>query len=173
MITTERLILRPWEAGDRAAFGALLNTPAMTAHLGGPRSEAGVDSLFAKRLADYDRHGTCYWAVVHRADGALAGSCGVRVADDYPDTPVAGVLEAGWRIGEAFWGRGLATEAAAASIVWLRKVRGPARVFSWTTAGNAASPGVMQALGMQRSVEHDFIRQDNAEACVVYAEQAA
>lgn len=173
MIESARLILRPWKADDRAAFGALLNTPAMTARLGGLRSEAEVDGLFAKRLADYDRHGTCYWAVVSKADGGLLGSCGVRVADNYPDTPVAGVCEAGWRIGEAFWGQGLAKEAAAASIAWLRAVRGPARVFSWTTADNAASVGVMRALGMQRSAGHDFIRPGSGEACIVYAEQVA
>ena len=45
MIETERLRLRPWRSEDRASFGALVNTPAMMAHLGGRKSAAGIDAI--------------------------------------------------------------------------------------------------------------------------------
>lgn len=168
MIATERLILRPWQPGDRPAFEALFNTPGMMAKLGGVQTSAAIDAIFARRLEDFRQHGTCYWATELRENGALVGSCGVRLADNYPATPVEGEWEAGWRIGEAWWHRGLAREAAAASIAWFWAHRSAARVLAWTTAENAASLAVMRTLGMERLAGLDFVRPESAEACLVH-----
>jgi RimJ/RimL family protein N-acetyltransferase len=168
MIATARLLLRPWEPEDRPAFDTLFNTPAMMARLGGVQLPEAMDAIFSKRLDDFRRHGTCYWAAVLRESGALVGSCGVRVAENYTGTSVAGEWEAGWRIAEAWWRRGFAHEAAAASIAWLWANRPAPRVLAWTTTGNAASQAVMRAVGMVRLPELDFIRPGSGEACLVH-----
>jgi RimJ/RimL family protein N-acetyltransferase len=168
MIETARLVLRPWRPDDRAAFDALFNTSAMMARLGGCKPPEAMAEIFARRLNDYARHGLCYWAVIDRHEGVLVGSCGVRVADNYPGTPVADQYEAGWRIGEAYWRRGYALEAAVASIAWLWAKRPARAVFAWTTAANHASLGVMRALGMDRRPALDFIRPGSGDACLVH-----
>lgn len=162
MIETERLRLRPWRAEDRPAFEALVNTPAMMAKLGGVRPAAGIDAMFTRRLDDQARYGHCYWAVELRGADALIGSCGIRIAHNYGSAPVAGMPEIGWRIAEAQWGKGLAREAAEASIDWgWTNLDAPA-IGAWTTIGNARSWGLMERLGMVRRPDLDFRHHDHA-----------
>ena len=155
MIETARLRLRPWREDDRAGFAAILNTPAMMAHHGGVRSAAEMDALFAKRLKDQARHGFSYWAVELR-DGELVGSCGLRIADNYPGTPVAGMHELGWRIAEPHWRRGLAREAAAAAIDWAWRNTDAPFLAAWTIPANEGSWRLMERLGMMRRPDLAF-----------------
>lgn len=156
MIETGRLLLRPWDVADRGAFGALVNTPAMMERLGGVQAETVVDAMFARRLDDQRRHGHCYWAVVLRETGVLVGTCGLRRADDYGDAGVAGMLEIGWRVDNAYWGQGIAREAAQASIGWAWTHTGDPAIGAWTTAANMRSWGLMERLGMARRPDLDF-----------------
>ncbi|MBC9031638.1 GNAT family N-acetyltransferase [Sphingomonas sp. JC676] len=173
MIETERLLLRPWTADDRRALGDLVNTPAMTAHLGGVRSETEIDAMLERRLRDQARHGHCYWAAELRGEGTLIGSCGIRLADDYPGAPVEGMPEIGWRVGERYWGQGFAREAAEASIAWGWANLAADAIGAWTTARNKASWGLMRRLGMERRDDLDFhhpryAADDMTGAMVVY-----
>lgn len=168
MIETARLRLRPWREDDRPSFGALLNSPEMTRHLGGPASDGELRALFDKRLEDQRLHGCCYWATELRSCGELVGTCGLRVARDYPDTPVAGMVEAGWRIGEAHWRRGYALEAMTAALEWGWRNLYIDRIAAWTIAENTPSLGVMQRLGMVPDPALDFVRPMTGEACLVY-----
>ena len=158
MIETERLRLRPCVEADKPIFAAILNTPAMTAKLGGVRSCAAMDALVDKRIVDQARHGFSYWAVELREAGALIGTCGIRIASNYPGTPVAGMHETGWRIAEAYWGRGYATEAARAALDWAWATLDVETIAAWTTAANRRSWRVMERLGMVRTPALDFIR---------------
>jgi RimJ/RimL family protein N-acetyltransferase len=157
MIETERLLLRPWREADRGTFGGIINTPAMMRYFGGLMSPAECDAFLDKRIEDQRKHGMSYWAVVLRSEGDLIGSCGVRVADNYPASlAIAGMVEAGWRIGEQWWRRGFATEAAEASIAWLWRQRDVPEVAAWTSLPNRPSQDVMRKLGMQRRADLDF-----------------
>lgn len=173
MIETARLSLRPCREEDKPAFAAILNTPAMMAELGGVRSPEAIDALVDKRIADQARHGFSYWAAELRETGALIGTCGIRIAGNYPGTPVEGMHEMGWRIAEAYWGRGYATEAAQATLDWAWAHLPVETIAAWTTAGNRKSWAVMERLGMVRAPELDFIRPGHAAddplgAMVVY-----
>ena len=155
MIQTDRLRLRPWREDDKPAFDAVVNTPAMMRHFGGVRPRAEIDPLIDQQIAAQARDGCSMWAVELR-DGTLAGICGVRWQTLYPDTPVFGELEIGWRIGERWWGQGIAREAAAASIAWGWANTAAPRVAGWTSIGNTRSWGLMERLGMSRRPELDF-----------------
>ncbi|MES2444191.1 MAG: GNAT family N-acetyltransferase [Pseudomonadota bacterium] len=161
MIDTERLILRPWREADKPAIHALINTPAMMAHFGGPVPQAKHDVLIDKQIDQQKRHGHCMWAVELREDGALAGICGLRIGG-HPGTPVEEEHETGWRIGEAWWGKGIAREAAEASIAWGWRHTGRPRIAAWTTASNRPSWGLMERLGMRRRADLDFRHPDYA-----------
>lgn len=155
MIETARLILRPWRESDKAPFNAIINTPAMMAHFGGVTAREKIDAIIDREMARQARNGHCMWAVETRADGRLAGVCGVRI-NGYPDTPVPEELEIGWRIGEAHWGQGIAREAAEASIAWGWANTDRPRIAAWTTADNTRSWGLMLRLGMVRREDLDF-----------------
>jgi RimJ/RimL family protein N-acetyltransferase len=162
MIVTDRLILRPWCEDDRAAFARIINTPAMMADFGGVATAEQTDRRFDKRLADQGRHGHSFWAVDLRESGELIGSCGVRVADDYPDTPVDGMRELGWRIAETHWRLGYAREAARAAIGWSWANTDAPHLAAWTTPDNYRSWGLMERLGMVRRPDLGFIDPDGS-----------
>lgn len=157
MIETERLRLRPWDPQDRVAFEALVNTPRMMARLGGLKSPAEIDAMFARRLEDQALHGFCYWAAELRQGGELVGSCGIRIASNYgPEVPVAGMPEIGWRVADAHWGKGYAREAAEASLAWAWGNLDAPAIGAWTTIANTRSWGLMERLGMARRADLDF-----------------
>jgi RimJ/RimL family protein N-acetyltransferase len=173
MIRTGRLVLRPWREADKPAFHALVNTPAMMAHFGGPVEQAKHDLILDKQITQQALHGHCMWAVEIGETGELAGICGVRIGG-HPGTPVPEELEVGWRIGEAYWGQGIAREAAQASIAWGWANTDRPRIAAWTTISNRRSWGLMERLGMQRRADLDFHHPDFAAgdpfgAMIVYA----
>lgn len=173
MIETARLRLRPWREADKPGFHALVNTPAMMAHFGGPRPQAKHDAILDAQMAQQARYGHCMWAVEIAATGELAGVCGLRIGG-HPNTPVPEELEIGWRIGEAWWGQGIAREAAEASLAWGWANTDRPRIAAWTVIGNTRSWGLMERLGMRRRADLDFRHPDFAEgdpfgAMIVYA----
>ena len=155
MIETDRLILRPWREEDKPAFNAIINTPAMMTHFGGVRPAADIHALIDRQMEKQAADGHCMWAVETKADGALAGICGLRLGG-HPGTPVDGVHELGWRIAERHWGQGIAREAAEASRDWGWTNTPAKTIAAWTTAANAPSWGLMIRIGLARRPDLDF-----------------
>lgn len=157
MIETAHLRLRPWREEDKEAFAAIVNTPAMMAHFGGMQPRPAIDALLDQQMASQAADGCSMWAVEMREDGSLAGICGVRWQCAHPgQIPVDGELEAGWRIAERWWRRGVAREAAQASLDWAWANTQAPQVAAWTSAGNTRSWGLMERLGMRRLPALDF-----------------
>lgn len=173
MIETTRLRLRPWREADKPAFAAIINTPAMMAHFGGVAPREQIDALLDAQMAGQATDGFSMWAADWRATGELVGICGLRRMP-YPDTPVTGDLEAGWRIAQRVWGKGVAREAAGAAFDWgWANTDGP-RIIAYTVVENRPSWGLMERLGMQRRADLDFrhpkfAAADPLGAMVVYA----
>lgn len=165
MIETERLILRPWREADKPVFHDLINTPPMMTHFGGVQPRDAIDALVDAQRANQADYGFSMWAVDARATGTLAGICGLRKMP-YPDTPLTGELEAGWRIGERHWGTGVAREAAQAAFDWGWANTDVARIVAYTNAENDRSWGLMLRLGMTRREELDFVHPKGAPMVV-------
>ena len=174
IVETERLRLRPWREEDKPAFRAVINTPAMMAYFGGIAPDAAIDALLDAQMAQQDRDSYAMGAVELRDGGTLVGICGVRHQLTFPGIPVHGELEIGWRVGERWWGQGIAREAAAASIAWGFANTRFARIAAWTCAENTRSWGLMERLGMERRPELNFRHPKSAPddphgAMIVYA----
>lgn len=173
MIETPRLRLRPWREEDKPAFAEIINTPAMMAHFGGVAPREQIDALIDAQMANQAEYGFSMWAVDARPTGELAGICGLRRMP-YPETPITGELEAGWRIAERHWGTGVAREAAQAAFDWGWANTDFPRVTAYTVAANVKSWGLMLKLGMGRRADLDFrhprfAADDPMAAMVVYA----
>ena len=69
-------------------------------------------------------------------------------------------MEVGWRLREDAWGQGYAREAATAALDLAFDRFGAQEVIALTVAGNGASWGLMERLGMARREDLDF---DNAD----------
>ena len=154
MIETGRLILRRWEDRDRPVFHAMCSDPRVMEFLGPLMDRDEVDAAIDRQNGFYDRLGYCFWAVERKADGALAGFCGLKPGAE--GTPIEDEIEIGWRLGHAFWGEGYAREAAQASLSWSWANLGVDRIAAITTLNNTRSWGLMERLGMVRAFADDF-----------------
>ena len=152
---TERLRLRTWGEGDGASFYAAMNTSAVMRWLGGVQDRATWDAALG-RLDGYQRdHGHTFWLVERKTDGALLGFCGLKRVNAETSTLV-GQFEVGWRLRESAWGQGIAKEAAIAALDLAFDRFGAPHVVALTVAGNQASWGLMEKLGMTRRADLDF-----------------
>jgi ribosomal-protein-alanine N-acetyltransferase len=61
-------------------------------------------------LDHWEQHGFGLCAVIDKAGGAFIGFCGLQYLDGTSE------IEVGYRLAKRFWGQGLATEAASASL---------------------------------------------------------
>lgn len=150
IITTRRLKLRTWRMSDVDDYHEHINTEAVMAYLGGAMSKRDVKREIRWLQHQQVRDGHTFWAVERKRGKRLLGFCGaVRVSE--PDTPVAGLLEIGWRLRADAWLRGYGTEAAEAVIDWLEWERPGELLVARIHKDNAASQALARKLGMRRA----------------------
>ena len=155
-IETDRLLLRDWREADIAPFIQHTNTPAVMRWLGGVWTREAAEDALRNRLMRWQaERGFTFWAVERKADGALLGFCGLKIADT-AGSPIEGLHEVGWRLREDAWGQGYAKEAAIASLDFAFDRLGSDRVVAITFIQNEASWGLMERLGMTRRPELDY-----------------
>jgi RimJ/RimL family protein N-acetyltransferase len=167
MIETERLILRGWREADIEPFVRQLNTEPVMRWLGGVSAPEKHRQAIVERLIPWqEERGFTFWVMERKADGALLGFCGLKIAND-AGSPVEGELEIGWRLREDCWGQGYAREAAIASLDFaFGRLEAP-HVVALTVAENEASWGLMERLGMTRRPDLDYEGPDWAAGPVI------
>lgn len=144
VLATARLRLRPFRADDLALLHTLYgDARVMAIRKIGPQDRDGSARQLAGIVAAWRMHGYGLWAVFDRSDGAFLGECGLRhrAEDDAVELAYGLVPDA--------WGRGLATEAAAAVLAFAFARLSVPRVVAVARADNAASHNVMRKLGMR------------------------
>ena len=84
------------------------------------------------------------WAVgFHKEDSALIGWSGLSYLED------TGEVEIGYGLAKPYWGRGLASEAAAATIKYGFEQLGLPRIVAIASPDNITSRRVLEKLGMK------------------------
>ncbi|WP_067499880.1 GNAT family N-acetyltransferase [Actinoplanes sp. TFC3] len=166
-VETARLLLRRWRSDDLDGFAVITAQPEVMRYINDGRT---LDrAATAQRLAAYrrhwDEHGFGLYAVELKETGELAGFTGLAVPAFLPEIMPA--VEIGWRLGRAFWGRGLATEAARAVVARTRAELALRRLVSIHVVGNEASARVMVKLGM--SLERETVQPGTGRRVRVYA----
>ena len=154
VLTTERLVLRPYRPQDLDAQASCLADPEVVRYIGGTpvlREDAWRKMLTAPGLWDWFGYG--YWAVERREDGAWLGQIGF--ADFKRDmTPsIEGLPEMGWIFAPDAQGQGYASEAAAAALDWAdRTLRAP-EIVAIIDVENAPSIRVAEKAGFDAREE--------------------
>jgi RimJ/RimL family protein N-acetyltransferase len=151
---TRRCVLRQWKAADFAPWAAMNADPevrryfpsVLTAEQAGAEGERCRDAI-AQR-------GWGLWAIELPGELAFAGFVGLNVP--HYDAPFVPTVEIGWRLARAAWGRGFATEAAAAALAFAVARLGVPEVVAITVPTNEPSLRVMRRLGMVRDAAGDF-----------------
>ncbi|AOK58967.1 GNAT family N-acetyltransferase [Burkholderia ubonensis] len=147
-LETARLWLRPRVLADLDACLAMDRDPEVTRYIAGPWHDPVEHRRFVEHRITRDYPpGLGYWSIFEKAaPDAFVGW--VLLIPDY----VGGArdVEIGWRLVRNAWGRGIASEAAAALVRHaFDAVRLP-RVIADIAAANAGSLNVARKLGMRR-----------------------
>ena len=152
-IKTARTRLRPWRKEDAPAFAAMHADPEVMKDVNGPLTRSQSDHKMGRYSAALEEHGFCRWAV-DDLDGNFIGYAGVMPIP--VDFPLAPGFEIGWRFVRSAWGKGLASEAAAAALKDVFARANLAEVLSYTSPDNIRSQAVMQRLNLRRDQNRDF-----------------
>lgn len=148
---TDRLIHRAMTVDDAAAFYALNSHPDVMRYTGEPpieTVEAARDAIAA--YPDFEKYGYGRWACVLKETGAIIGFCGLKYLDDLDKVDV------GFRFLPEYWGKGLATEAARASIAFGFNVLMLDQIIGLVLPENGASIRVLEKLGMRSEGEIEY-----------------
>ncbi|WP_254868666.1 GNAT family N-acetyltransferase [Phaeobacter sp. HF9A] len=147
-ITTERLLLRGWTSDDHAPFAAICADPDVMRYIGNGQTRSPEDA--ARNIAAFQRswaeRGYGLFAVEEKQSGELIGFTGHAWPGFLPE--VLPSVEIGWRFSKPSWGKGYASEAAKAALVFGVNELGITDIVSIYQIGNEASRRIMQKLGM-------------------------
>ena len=145
ILETEHLVLHELTDRDAPFILELLLSRGFRENIGdrGVRDLEGAKGYIERARAGYAANGFGLWRTDVKATGEAAGLCGLvkREGLEHPDV--------GYAFLEAFWGRGYASEAAAASLAYGREVLGLKTIVAITTPANAASIAVLRKVGLR------------------------
>ena len=154
VLTTERLILRPWRDEDRAPFAAINADPEVMRYFPSTMSREASDALVERFRERFASRGFAQWAVEIAGVTPFAGFIGLSVPGF--EAPFMPSVEIGWRLARACWGKGYATEGPKAALAFGFDRLGLAEIVSFTAVDNHPSRRVMERLGMRRDPSEDF-----------------
>jgi RimJ/RimL family protein N-acetyltransferase len=140
---TPRLRLRPFVPSDFDDLLQLYSDPEVMRYVGkGTRTPEETHASLERFSAHWRDLGFGMWALQLKETGEFVGRCGIFPLAD------TGQVEVGYTLHRRFWGRGLATEAAALSLDFGFQNVGLERIVAIARTENIGSQRVMQKIGM-------------------------
>ena len=143
ILETERLLLREFETGDAEAFYQLNADEDVMKYTGDVPFVSVTDAAqFLNTYTDYSRNGYGRWAVLLKPEFKFIGWCGLKKDQER-------LVDVGYRFMRQYWSKGLATEAAQASIAYGLNELQLSQIIARVAKANTASIKVLEKCGMQ------------------------
>lgn len=157
-LTTERLLLRPFEERDRAPFAAMHADPVTMRFYPSIWAREKCDAVIDTYMANHAAGQIELFAAELRDGGDFVGTIGLTKFSPAARSviPAQPEVEIGWRLGPEFWGRNLAPEGAKACLQHAWDTLDLSEVYSMTARLNLPSQRVMQKIGMAYLPNADF-----------------
>lgn len=150
-IETPRLLLRQWQDHDYEPFAALNADPRVMEFFPEPLSQMQSDRMADRIRGLIGQRGWGFWAVEVPGIAPFIGFVGLHKPS--AELPCSPCVEVGWRLAAAYWGKGYASEAAAAALrAGFEQLELP-EIVSFTAVLNQRSQAVMQRIGMRHCGE--------------------
>jgi [ribosomal protein S5]-alanine N-acetyltransferase len=147
VVETERLILRHFHIVDGEAMDRVFGDAEVMKYGRGVQSPEWVRNWLRGCLQDYySKWGFGLWAVALKSRREVIGFCGLSRFEDVGGQPE---VEIGYRLARVFWGRGYATEAAAAVRDYGIQTLCLPRLISIIDPRNVASIRVAEKAGLK------------------------
>lgn len=143
LIETGRLNLRMFRPDDLDDLAALLNDPDVMRYVGSGQPITREESALALEsiIRHWHTHGFGRWAILDKETSDFIGFGGLR--------SLLGRAEVVYHLARAYWGQGLATEMARASLRFGFEELGFQQIVAIAKPENTASIHVMDKLGMR------------------------
>lgn len=154
-LATRRLLIRDWREDDRELFHRINSDEQVMEFFPFRRDRAQSDAFFDRLRDQVAADAIGFAAVENRETGACMGFCGLHRTDFEPFA-TQGAIEIGWRLAPEHWGKGYASEAAAALIRNGFEALGFDEIISFAVWSNRRSTAVMERIGMRRDAARDF-----------------
>jgi GrpB-like predicted nucleotidyltransferase (UPF0157 family) len=137
--------VRPKTLADLDFMDRLLGDPEVMRYVSGgvPQTREQTREGIVRNLETQRRRGFSVWLGVARESGEPVGDCGLYPLDRGPEVEVA------YRLARPYWGKGYATEAAAAALRFGFDVVGLDEIVAVAYPENVASRRVMEKIGMR------------------------
>ena len=133
---------------DFVPCAAMWADPIVTRYIGGkPLAEEEVWSRLLRYVGHWVWLGFGYWVVEEKSTGAFVGEVGFADYKRNLKVPVKSSPEIGWVLASQCHGKGYATEAARAAIVWGDAHFGPSRTICLIAPENLPSIRVAEKCG--------------------------
>jgi len=143
MLRTDRLVLRPFQDGDVAdalSYRDDREFARFLPHIPQPFTRSDAQTFVTQNMAEPWNQSPTFAVVL---DGTLIGTVNFEVE---AETRTAML---GYAIGRAWWGKGIATEAARVAMAWAIEAFGLIRIWAATDTRNLRSRRVLEKLGMK------------------------
>jgi len=143
-IETPRLLLRRWTLEDGEAWFNILQEPDILRYFPDPNPPPRfkAEAYINHHLTHWMQYGYGHWAVVTPSDGRVIGWNGLEYL------PELGEVEVAYLLTGRVWGRGYASEAAAAAIRFGFETAGLEAIIGLVHPDNAASIRVLEKCGL-------------------------
>jgi len=166
IVETAHLRLREFGHEDLDDLAATVADEEQMAFFPRPKTRDEAAAWISRNVSFYEEHGFGIWLIEPRATPGFLGYCGIRPLD------LDGVpeIEIGYHIRKAFWNRGIASEAAAASRDLAFGRFGLARIVAVIHPDHTASRRVAEKIGMH--VERTTVVDDDYPAVIYVAERS-
>ncbi len=152
ILETLRLRLREMTPADLDFVAEMLGHPEVNRYYEHRFTREDAEAWLERQLERYRRDGHGLWLVEERESGRAVGQVGLAMQEIEGER----APEIGWLLHRPFWGRGYATEAAAATReAAFSRWRYP-RVISLIRPENLASQRVAERIGMTPGREVQF-----------------
>lgn len=155
-IATQHLFLRQFVESDTDTLHQVFNEDDILKYFPNPAPPARekIAKLIQAQINHWKEHGYGWWAVEPLGDQRLIGWAGLQYLPDTDETEVAYMLS------KSFWGRGLATEAAIASLEFGFGSFPFESIVGITHPDNLASQRVLEKSGLIFTLRTEYFGMD-------------
>lgn len=138
--------MRPLQSLDLEALASIWADPEVTRFLpsrGVPISEESTEKALQSFIHHWQQREYGVWAIVENSSSQTVGYCGLRYLDELNEVEVL------YGLAKAYWGRGIATQAAKAAVAYGFDVAHLDKLIALMLSENLASKRVMEKAGLQ------------------------
>jgi [ribosomal protein S5]-alanine N-acetyltransferase len=138
--------MRPLQAKDLDILAQIWVDPEVTRFLpsqGNPISKKNTEKALLSFLEHWQQRGYGVWAIEENNSQRMIGYCGLRYLDELSEVEVL------YGLTKAYWGRGIATQAAQGAIAYGFNVANLNKLIAMSLPANLASRRVIEKAGLQ------------------------